>query len=337
MSRLRLALASLVVLLSAVAWSPEASAVGVSPGVATAVQREQAQALFVRGKQFFDAKKYADALAQFQAAMEVVASPNARLYVARCLRETGKLVEAYVEFDRTAVEANEHAREDSRYARTGASARTERDAIAPRIGFVDARIEHSTDATTLRIGSETIRQAGWGVAVPVMPGETEVSVETPPAAAIRQTVRVAAGEKKAVVIDAAGVAPVAIAEAGEASPDRRSWRPYAYAAGAVGAAGLLTFAIAGILSDSTYSDLSGACGTKPCPASKQSEVSRGQAEQTAADVGLGFALAGLATGVTLFILSMPPKKEAAPRTSPELPGAPEVSLGPGWVGLRGSF
>jgi hypothetical protein len=328
--------------LAASSFSPAAGASGVSPGAATAVQREQAQELFVRGKSLFDAGAYTDALVPFRAAMDIVASPNARLYVARCLRETGKLVEAYVEFDRTAVEANEHASEDVRYERTGSSAREERDALASRIGFVQARIEHSTAATKVWVGGEEIRPAGWGEPVPVMPGDTEIVAETPPGGPIRQTVTLTAGDKKAVVIDAVPSAPTPVAAAtGDAYGRRRLLRPYEYVAAGVGAAGLLTFAIAGILSDTTFSDLSATCGNKPCPASKQSEVARGQAEQTASDIALGFGLAGLAAGATLFLLSMPPKKEAAPPPVPQPapPSAPstEVWLALGWVGVRGSF
>jgi|HubBroStandDraft_2_1064218.scaffolds.fasta_scaffold161094_2 hypothetical protein len=327
---------AVLLLLAAVSVSPVALGVGVSPGAATPVQREQSQARFVRGKQFFDAKRYADALVEFQAAMEIVASPNARLYVARCLRETGKLVGAYVEFDRTAVEANEHAREDSRYARTGASARAERDAIAPKIGFLTARVDNATDGSRLRIAGEEIRQAGWNQPVPVMPGATEVVVETAPSAPIRQTVTVAAGEKKSVVIDATAPGPAA---ASATSPtDRTSLRPYAYVAGGVAAAGLLTFVIAGILSDTTYGALSSLCGEGPCPASKASEASRGQTEQTVADVTLGIGLVALAAGATLFVLSMPPKAKDEHSPEPATPSASaELSIAPGWLGVRGSF
>jgi hypothetical protein len=324
----------LLVTLAATSMSSAALAVGVSPGAATPVQREQAQARFVRGKQLFDAKRYANALVEFQAAMEIVASPNARLYVARCLRETGRLVEAYVEFDRTAVEANEHAREDSRYARTGGSAAAERDAIAPKIGFVVARVDHASDATRLRIAGEEIRQAGWTEPVPVMPGDTEVVVETAPSPPIRKTVTVAAGQKKSVVIDAtAEEAPAPLAV--QPLADHTALRPYAYVAGGVAAVGLLTFAIAGILSDSTYGDLSSKCGSHPCPASDASEVSRGQSEQTAADVALGIGLVAAAAGATLFILSRSPKKdEPAPVVAP---ASAELSFSPGWLGIRGTF
>ena len=324
-------------LLAAVALSvaSPAWAVGVSPGSATAVQREQAQALFKRGKDLFDAGKYVDALTAFRGSMDIVASPNSRLYVARCLRETKKLVEAYVEFDRTAVEANEHAREDSRYMRTGASARTERDALAPKIGFVVVRVDHATPTTTLRVAGEGIRQAGWGEPVPVTPGENEIVVETPDSPQVRQTVTVSAGEKKSVLVDAAG--PPALAAGPSAPRDSRALRPYAYVSGGVGVAGLLTFAIAGLLSNSTYSDLSSACNNRPCPASKEGEVSKGQSEQTAANVGLGIGLVGLGVGATLFILSLPPKTPGGDKAGDKAPPAATISFGPTSSGFGGSF
>jgi hypothetical protein len=263
--------------------------------------------------------------------MDIVASPNARLYVARCLRETGKLVEAYVEFDRTAVEADEHSREDSRYQRTGSSAKLERDAIAPKIGFLQLQIDNATPATKVLIAGEDVRRAGWSEPVPVMPGELEVVVESPPSPPVRKMVRIAPGEKQAVVLDA-GSALAAAPPPNGSSP--LGLRPYAYAAGAVGAAGFLTFAIAGALSNSTYSDLQSQCGSGPCPASKQSEISRGQAEQTAANVGLAIGALGIAAGATLFVLSLRTHRNAEPS-----PASPTMSafLAPGWVGAGGVF
>src|SRR5258708_31077752 len=81
-------------------------AAGVDPGVATPVQREQAQAQFQRGKKLYDAGNYEEALSEFRASLDIVASPNTRLYSARCLRELNRIVEAYAEFGRTAVEAD---------------------------------------------------------------------------------------------------------------------------------------------------------------------------------------------------------------------------------------
>jgi hypothetical protein len=130
-------------------------------------------------------------------------------------------------------------------------------------------------------------------------------------------------------------APGAAPESVEPARDHRGLRPYAYVAGAVGAAGVITFAIAGLLSDSAYSDLRSQCGNGLCPLSKQSEASTGKAEQTAANVGLGVGLAGLAVGATVFVLSFPPK--GTPRSEPPASASAEISFAPGWIGVRGRF
>jgi len=101
---------------------------------------------------------------------------------------------------------------------------------------------------------------------------------------------------------------------------------------------VLAFVIAGILSDTTYGALSSLCGEGPCPASKASEASRGQTEQTVADVTLGIGLVALAAGATLFVLSMPPKAKDEHSPEPATPSASaELSIAPGWLGVRGSF
>ena len=149
---------SVVALLAAlhVAFMPAiASAVGVSPGNATPVQREQAQSKFAKGKELFAQKKWDEALTEFRGSLDIVASPNARLYAARCLREKGNLVEAYVEFGRTEVEAKELAPQDPRYLKTGESAADERKSLEPKLGFVTVTIENAAENTTVNIVERT--------------------------------------------------------------------------------------------------------------------------------------------------------------------------------------
>src|SRR4051794_15796306 len=74
-----------------------ARAAGVAPGKATPVQREQAQSRFIKGRDLYNAKKYDAALVELSASLDIVASPNTRLYVGRCLRDMGRLVAAYAE------------------------------------------------------------------------------------------------------------------------------------------------------------------------------------------------------------------------------------------------
>ncbi len=292
-----------------------AAAIGVAPGAATPVQREQAQARFLRGKQLYDRRHYAEALGEFRAAIDIVASPNARLYVARCLRETGQLVDAYAEFGRTAVEAREHVTEDPRYGRTGESAAVERDALAAKLGFLTIHVSRAADTTTLHVGDDEIGRAAWGEATPVVPGTTTITVQTPPRDPVRQVVTAAAGQKLTLELDAeAGVAEEIVATSSPGpTPADHGLRPWAYVAGGVGAFGLVTFAVAGLLSNSAYGDLSSQCPSSACPASKSGEISSGRTEQMVANVGLVVGVLGVAAGVTIFAISAPPKASTTAR------------------------
>ena len=114
---LRLSLAAI-----ALATASPALADGVLPAEASPVQREQAQSRFQRGKDLMTKQSYDQALAEFRASHDIVASPNTRLEIARCLVAMGKLVAAYAEFGRTSIEAKELLGEDKRYQRANDSA-----------------------------------------------------------------------------------------------------------------------------------------------------------------------------------------------------------------------
>jgi hypothetical protein len=318
-----------------------ASAAGVDPADATPIQREQAQARFVRGKALFEQRNYAAALEEFRGSIGIVQSPNARLYVARCYREMGRLVDAYVEFGRTAVEAREHAAADGRYDKAAEAAKAEREALAPKLGFVTVRVANPGADTTLRVGGTEIPRAGWTEPAPVMPGEVEVEATTPGYAPARQTVSVAAGQRVEITLDAgtAGAegapAPGTAALAGEASSGgkRPPFLPIAIAAGGVGVAGMIVFAAAGASSLATYDDLKRKCGLAPCPNTPafDAEISSGRTSQAVANVGLVFGIVGLAAGATFLTLHIVSGKKS--ESSP--PAA--LVVGPSSVGLRGTF
>ncbi len=312
-----------------------ARADGILPAAATPVQREQAQSRFLRGKDLMNKKDQEAALIEFRASHEIVASPNTRLEIARCLATMGKLVEAYAEFGRTAVEAKELKAEDNRYQRAYDAATAERAQLQPKLGFVSLTIENSTEETRVTVSGEEIRRAAWTEPAPVITGTAEIVVRTPGHAAVQRTVTLAAGASTALTIDAQSGASDTVESAAPAEPNiaegpsgHAHWRTGAIIAAGVGAAGLATFAIFGAMAHSTYSDLQGACGAGPCPANKDDEISSGRGKQTIANVGLAVGALGVATGATLFVLSI---KKDAPKT-----GA-AVVLSPAWIGVRGSL
>jgi hypothetical protein len=317
--------------------APAAHAAGVLPADATPVQREQAQARFMRARDLMAKKKFDEALVELHASQEIVASPNTRLQIARCLVLSGKKVEAYVELGRTAIEAKELLQQDNRYQRAYDAATAERTELEPQLGFVSLKIDNPAEGTTVTVGEEPLQRAAWSEPAPLSAGTTPIIVKTPGHAPVERSVTVQPGQKVSLTIDAASGAPDAAApahpEGAEGAPPAGSsnlkpMRIGAYAAGGVGVLGLATFGIFGAMANSTYNDLKGACGGGPCPSSKAGEISSGKTQETVANVGLVLGVLGVGAGVTLFVLSMPK-------------GAPVQSTGlvvsPGWAGLKGSW
>ena len=327
-----------------------ARAGGVNPAQATAQQRADAQGHFIKARDLLKAKKTEEALAELRASYDVVASPNAHLYIARCLRDLGKLPEAYVEYGRTAAEANTLG---ARYADAGSASANERTELESKLAFLTVSVDHAADGATVVIGASPLERASWGTAVPVLPGSVDVVVSGADGKEIaRQAVSLSGGERKGVTLDGqpkpvpVPTATTTAVDPNDLPPEFRAkkkeepppllvsehsssekLRPYAYLAGGVGAAGLATLLIAGLLKKGTYSDLQSACNGA-CPPSKSGEISTGKAEETAANVGLVVGLVGVAVGVTLFVVSMPKK---APVSNAAL------VVSPSFIGIRGAL
>jgi len=303
-------------------------AVGVTPEQATAIQREQAQARFARGRTHFEKKQLEPALTEFRASHDIVSSPNTRLMIARCLREMNRYVEAYAELGRTAIEARELERTDRRYQQAADAADAERKDLEPKLGFVTLEVRNAGPETEVRIAGEQIRRAAWSEPAPLMPGDSEVEVTTPGQPPIKKTVTVAAGERKSLAVDASeGSAQKQGAATGGLKLDSStSTRTWAYVAGGVGVAGLATFGIFGLMTRSTHEDLQTTCPASVCPPSAQDDIDKGKQQQLIANIGLGVGIVGLATGVTLFALSKPGKKSST-----------ALVVTPGYVGIAGKM
>ncbi len=121
-------------------------------------------------------------------------------------------------------------------------------------------------------------------------------------------------------------APVAKVEAAP-QPSAVPLRTWAYVAGGVGGAGLVTFAIFGAMTSSKYSTLESSCPTRH--SCNQDDIDAGKRFQTIANVGLVVGIVGVGVGTTLFFLSSGQKHEAA--------SALRVRLGVGSAALSGRF
>jgi hypothetical protein len=326
---------------SSVAW-----AAGVAPNDATAAQKKQATEHFTVGKQALEAKNWEKATMELRASLEVVDSPNARLVLARALRDSGSLGDAWAEYGRVIESATKLAASEARYAQTSDAATTERADLEPKLAFVTVTVANAPSDATLKVGGRPVAAPEWMAPVVVPAGAVDVVLAGPDGKELaRQTVSATVGQKTAVALDARP-APPRPAKPDTDDRDRQDevrnqatvvppsssgskLRPYAFVAGGVGIAGLATFGIFGLMDKSTYGDLQNACPRNVCPPGKQGEVDSGRTQQTVANVGLVIGGVGLATGATLFLLS--PSSKASASASAQL------VVGPGYVGVEGSL
>lgn len=284
-----------------------------------------AKAKFDKGKTLFAAKNFADALVEFRASYSIVKSPNSHFFIANCLRDLGRLSEAYVEYNRVADEARASGEQ---YAGAVDAAIAERDAIAPKIVLVDVSTPGAPADATLSVGGMEVTSDLAGKPIPAMPGSIEVKLSAPGKTPATQTVTGAAGETKTVTVEFAADSSVS----DPPSTGGKFFTPMrigAIAAAGVGVAGMILFAVEGSASNTTFDRLKERCGG-PCPQEFAADVETGKSQQLLANVGLGVGIVGLGVGATLFALSMKKKPDA---TQPQTTWL----IGPSSLGVRGTF
>jgi hypothetical protein len=316
------------------AHAAEAKAAGVAPAQATPAQRDEALRHFKAGKEAADASRLELAVSEFRASLEVVESPNTGLKLARALRDSGKLAEAWTEYRRT----QDDARGVPDYARAGEAAAAEQPDVERKIALVTIELKNAPGGATLTVGGKVVAREDWNRPVAVTPGAVDAVLTANGAETARQSVTVTAGGTASITLTPStspvGPTPGEGAQpaiAPEPTPSSSKLRPVAYVVGGLGVAGMATFAVLGALAQSTYNDLENTCHGMACPPGHEDEISRGRTEQTGAKVALVTGAVGIAGGVTLFVLSLRSK-------TPSEPGATaSMVVGPGWIGLGGAL
>jgi hypothetical protein len=327
--------------------SPLAAADGASPADATAAQKKDALDHFQTGKQALETKNWEKAVAELRASLDVVNSPNARLELARALRDSGQLGDAWSEYGHVIADATALAAKEERYAKTAEAATTERADVEGKVAFVVVTVAHAPAGATLKVGGHPIPASQWSSPIATSAGAVDVVLADASGKELaRQTVAAAVGQKVPATLDAQAAPPPVTTPVPDSPDDRPDFsktsdapppstpsghsnlRPYAYAAGGIGVVGMVVFSVFGAMSSSDYNDLKSACSNNACPSSKSGEISDGKTFQTTANVGLVVGIAGIATGATLFVLSL---------TGHKSPDATGLVLTPGYIGLRGTL
>lgn len=332
----------MVLALGAVGLSTTSHAQGASVASATPQQKQDAQKAFMAAMDDFNAKRFDKAYEGFKASYDVVASPNSHLMMARALREAGKTLEAYREFDRVMAEASAAAAEDPKYKEAEQAAMTEGRAMRANLAMVTLNLTGAPPDAKVTVGGQPVQQSEWAKPLPVLPGEVTVVISAPGKTDIQRTLQSPAGSDQTVAIDLGKEwAPPAAPPSEPASAEMHASgnvmgltkRQWAYVAGGIGAAGVVTFGVFGLMNNAKYNDLQGSCLNGHCTPDRSSDIDAGKRDQTIANIGLVVGIVGLGTGTALFIMSSHDQKPADSATS----RIPEVAVGPGSVLVRGQF
>lgn len=287
--------------------------VGSAPARAApgADEVKQAQASFQEGQKLFDAGDHAAALEHFRAALEVTASPNARLYVARCLREIGRLPEAYEEMRRTLTESRARAESEPKYAGTRDASAAELAVLESRVGRVLVALADPPEGAEVTLGGEIVQGDRLGAPIAVAPGAVHIVARAPGRTEVVRDVDVAAGALVSVALSLRGESatePAATASAARepapppAPSDGGTARTLGWILLGVGGAGFVTFGVAGSMANAQYDSINEDCGGSRCSDPRfAADIDRGQRLDSIANVGLIVGGAGVLGGAGLLL------------------------------------
>jgi hypothetical protein len=294
------------------------------------VESGDAKSRFAMAQKLFKADRFAEALPIFRDLTETTHSPNARLYVAHCLQQLGKNVEAYKAFAAVVKETTDHP--DAKYGPTREAAIAQLAVLNVRLARVVISVTDVPSGAAVTLDGAVVEEKELGSSIVVEPGTHRVDVSASGIEPMVREVSLEGGELKTVTLslkkgEETTAASASASHFALAAPDDRrsdggrTTRTIGFVVGGAGVAGLATFTITGLMAKSTFDDLEAACPKGCNDAAHMDQIDRGKKLQTTANIGLVFGLLGVAGGVTLFVLGQPTHSDASVSVTPSYAGS----------------
>jgi hypothetical protein len=282
---------------------------GLLVGTWTTTAQADSAASFGKAVELFEAKKCDEALPMFEAVVAETGSPNARIYLARCLEQEGRLADAYEQMRQTVAEATKRAETEEKYVPTRDSAASELALLEPKIGKVVVAVVDPPEGTEVYVGTRRLDADQLGVPVAVMPGTLDVRAQTPDGPSVQREVEVEAGKTRTITLTMDEGAPSSdqIPEPPRNQTDTTTStmggiRIAGFVVTGLGLAGVGVGAGLAAKAQSDFDALDEECGGVTCPTDEQGRVDDGRLLTTVANVSLiagGIIAAG---GITMIIL-----------------------------------
>lgn len=280
---------------------------------------KDAQARYDSAIALYDKKDFEGALAGFKEAYAGSKSPNARLFIARCLRELGRTAEAYDEMKATLDEAKARAEKEKRYAETRDAVARELADLERSIAFVTIVVEGGGDDLEVRIGSEVVKREQLGQPLVRAPGRFTVKATSKGKKTIerqmdfvggqRQTIALAFGEgadAEVAKVSTSTVGPPPPSDKGEPAKGNMPLLASGIAIAALGVGGGVAFAVTGSMAKSKFDEVESGCGGVRCTDPSYADtISSGRTLSTVANVSLGLGIAFAVGGAVMIGIGFP--------------------------------
>lgn len=219
-------------------------------------------------------------------------------------------------------------------------AQRERARILPQVPYLTIVVSADTLRTSsVRRDGELLPANALGTEVPVDPGEHVIDFEGPDGSHAQQRIVLGKGEHKTIVVGFAGPRQPAPAklprnDVGPAPQQPgHTVTPWIYLAGGVGAAGILTGSVAGILALRDSGVVHDECSGRACSQRGKDAADAARLEATVSTIGLGVGLAGVVATTIVYLADSgsTPARVAAPKRWSV------VAISPSVLGVGGAF
>jgi hypothetical protein len=323
------------------------------------------------GARAFAAQRWSEAVDLFTRAEALVHAPPHLLFLARARVKLGQLVLARETYTRI-VRENIPPNAPAAFVDAQTAAKAELPAIEPRIAMLTVTVTGAdAKAVSVTVDGQKLASVFVGGPKPIDPGEHKVQATSDGMASDLVILHVKEGARQSVSLALApqkGAAPIAAATIAPASPSvatpststspaqhsvsapppdaaappaeggSNGLRIASYAALGVGTAGLAVGTVFGLQSLSKRSSADDLCAdASHCPLSNKDQVERldedARKAQTLATIGFIAGGVGVATGITLLVLSGKKQDQSALRRGPTI----QPWLGYQSAGVNGTF
>jgi len=269
-----------------------------------------AKELFHQAQDLYDSGEYEGALPLFREVYAQTSSPNARLYIARALRDAGHTTEAYEEMVEVATEAARRAETEPKYEGTHTAALKELLKLEAQVARLTLAIADTPEGTEITINGEPYELDRLGSEVALMPGAIVVKVTAPGRDLVRRSLELSGGESKTLAM--ALPAPREGAEEEDEEEDEEEEgggggmspvRAAGIGVAGLGVAGIVVFAVTGSMSKSKFEEVETACEGKKCTEdSFAADIDDGKTLETIANISLIAGGVLIAAGVTMIVV-----------------------------------